>query len=302
MNQTNIDSIILGHNPFFGIDHLSQETGNAKSLKFGDVNRIIDMLFYCHELGVRGMMMSTHPRATAVCNAVAKEHMLASKWRLYPLVPYIQKYIRGANEIGLMNMLMDTLAQADTRQKLQLLIRGSQGILSKDIQRGLNLLVDIELLPFKGHNLGAVFLHDALTDLALGLGVESVLKIFRDYISTKYNVPAGFITKNLPLLRARLAALGWANPLIMASFNAVGFQVTPSLEACVRSVREPNMTFVAMSTLAAGYLTPDEAYRFLARFPTIASVVVGMSRRRHAAETIEAIRQHMRFDYPGSNP
>ena len=31
-----IEKIILGHNPLFGVDHLSQENGNQKELRFED--------------------------------------------------------------------------------------------------------------------------------------------------------------------------------------------------------------------------------------------------------------------------
>jgi hypothetical protein len=140
-----------------------------------------------------------------------------------------------------------------------------------------------------------VFLHDALTDLALGMGVESVLEVFRDHIGQEYRAPAGLITKNLPLLRRRLQAMEWDSPLIMAAFNAAGFWANPSSAACEEAVREPGMTFVAMSTLAAGHLTPEAAYGYLGQFPSIAAVVVGISNPRHAAETVSAIQQHMPF-------
>jgi hypothetical protein len=295
MSSGSIDPILLGHNPFFGIDHLSQARGNAKALEFEDVSRIVDTMRFCHNLGVQGMMVSTHTRAVALCSRIAEEKGLASEWRFYPLVPYIQKYVRGANEKGLVNVVMDTLKATSMSQKLRLLATGGRGILGKDVQQGLKLLLDVELVPFKGLNLGAVFLHDALTDLALGLGVESVLQVFCDHINRQYRVPAGLITKNLPLLRRRLDGMGWHDPLIMAAFNAAGFWVNPSLQECEQVVRTPGMTFAAMSTLAAGHLSPDAAYSYLGQFPLIASVVVGMSNPHHAAETVEAIRRHMPF-------
>jgi hypothetical protein len=293
MSPIHIDPILLGHNPFFGIDHLSQETGNFKAAQFEDTHRIIEVLLHCHDLGVRGMMMSTHPRASAISEQLGKENTLSKHWRLYPLVPYIQKYVRGANEKGLINVVKDTLMQTSLSQKFSMLWRGGQGLVTKDIKHALTLLIDIELVPFKGRQLGAVFLHDALTDLALGLGVEAVLDVFREHVNKKYGVPAGFVTKNLPLLRARLAAQGWNDMLAMASFNALGFQVNPSLDACIEAIRQPDMTFVAMSTLAAGTLSPDKAYQYLANFPTISSVVVGMSRKEHATETVETIRRYL---------
>lgn len=291
----NIDPILLGHNPFFGVDHLSQTRGNEKAARFSDVDRIVDTLRICHDLGVRGMMMSTHAQAAPLGGAIARDKILAAEWRFYPLVPYMQKYVRGANEKGLVNVVLDTLGGTSVTQKFKLLVTGGRGIVGRDVQHGLKLLLDVELLPFRRLNLGAVFLHDALTDLALGLGVESVLDVFRDHIRQEYRVPAGLITKNVPLLRRRLHPLGWDSPLIMAAFNAAGFWVNPSLPECEAAVREPGLTFVAMSTLAAGHLTPEAAYGYLGRFPSVASVVVGMSNPRHAHETVSAIRRHMPF-------
>ena len=67
------DSIIVGHNPFFGVDHLSQKRGNQKALQFEDVARIIDVLKYADSNGVKAMMMSTHPRARPLCDAIVNE-------------------------------------------------------------------------------------------------------------------------------------------------------------------------------------------------------------------------------------
>jgi len=48
-----------------------------------------------------------------------------------------------------------------------------------------------------------------------------------------------------------------------------------------------------MSTLAAGYLKPQEAYDYLFSLPNVASVVVGVSRKDHAQETFQIIREHI---------
>lgn len=285
--------LMLGHNPYFGIDHLSREDGNVKAARFEDTQQIANMLLVCHGLGFRGMMMSTHPRAAVVSQVIGQESQLDAAWRIYPLIPYIQKYVRGANEKGLVNMVKDVIFQTSLSQKLRFAFDGGRGILTQDVQAGLTTLIDVEMLPFKGRQLGAIFLHDALTDLALGMGVEAVLDIFRDHVWKTYRVPAGFVTKNLPLLRERLAQRGWTELLAMASFNACGFMVNPSLEECAAAIRQPGMTFVAMSTLAGGALSPDAAYEYLAGFPSIDSVVVGVSRQDHATETVKAIKRHL---------
>jgi predicted metal-binding protein len=288
-----LDPIILGHNPFFGVDHRSQERGNEKAARFEDPQRIIDMFHCCHDQGVRGVMMSTHVRAGAVCTAMARAATTLATWRVYPLVPYMQKYIRGSNEKGLVNVVLDTLAQASLGQKFRLLVQGGRGLLGKDLQRMLSLLIDMELVPFSRRPLGAVFLHDALTDLALGLGLPTLLRLFQEHVTRHYGVPAGLVTKNLPLLRQHLTALGWTDPLVMVSVNALGFAMNPSRDGCAEVLQSPGLTCVAMNTLASGHLPPPDAYRYLAQFPAIRSVVVGMSRPEHAVETIAAIRCHL---------
>jgi len=288
-----IDPIIAGHNSFFGVDHLSQTRGAEKAEKFANVENIVGVLRLCDDIGVSAVMMSTHPRAAEVSRVLAAQSELVSRIRIYPLVPYIQKYVRGSNEKGLANLIFDTLGQAPLGQRLALMLKGGKGVMRNDLEQMLRLLLDVELLPFKNLKLGAVFLHDALTDLALGLGLEHILTIYRRHVEETYGVQAGLTTKNLPLLRDRLEAMGWTNPLVMASLNAAGFYVNPSLEQCAETVRRPGLDFVAMSTLASGHLHPDEAYRYLGQFPEIRSVVVGMSRREHLEETVQTLRQHL---------
>ena len=83
---------------------------------------------------------------------------------------------------------------------------------------------------------------------------------------------------------------GIEKPLIMASFNKAGFQMNPSREECERCLREHDVDVLAMSTLAAGYLKPKEAYEYLFSLPNIESVVVGVSTKEHAEETFGIIR------------
>ena len=288
-----LDPILLGHNPFFGIDHRSQTQGNMKAERFENSDAILEVLSFSHELGVRGMMMSTHPRAAVISRILGENPHTLRGWRIYPLVPYLQQYVRQANAKGLVQMLSDALTRGDPMGGLGLLFQGGRSLLMKDVSSMLTILIDQELRMFQGRPLGAVFLHDGLTDLALGLGIEPVLELFRDHVEKKYGVPAGFATKNPPLLQERLKARGWKNLLVMASLNPIGFSVNPSLESCEQVLQTPEIDFVAMNTLAGGAVPPEEAYRFLARFPAVRSVVVGFSQKNHAEETVRAIQDHL---------
>ena len=286
-----VDRVILGHNGFFGVDHLSQERGNEKAKQFEETGRIVRFLQECGELGARGLMLSTHPKAPAVAEAMRGERALAD-WRLYPLVPYINKYVRGANEKGLVNLALDILGQASLGQKVRMVVQGGRGVLGRDVRQAIGLFLDVELVPFRKSALGAVFLHDALTDLALGLGLDDVFLRYREHVERHYGVPAGLTTKNVPLLRRTLDRLGWQDALVMASFNAAGFSMNPSATACAEAVARPGLRFVAMNTLASGQLRPEAAYAWMAKYP-VQSVVVGVSRRAHAEETFAAVSRHL---------
>jgi aryl-alcohol dehydrogenase-like predicted oxidoreductase len=123
--------------------------------------------------------------------------------------------------------------------------------------------------------------------------VDAVLEVFIEHIRDKYRAMPALTTKNLPLLCDRLKKRGLSDIVVMASFNAAGFYMNPSAAACATAAGTPGLNLLAMNTLASGALKPDEAYRFLGRFPAIKSVVVGTSRVEHAAEAVAAVRQHL---------
>ncbi len=287
-----LEKIILGHNPLFGVDHLSQEKGNQKELRFEDKNLIADVLSYARGLGVNAMMMSTHPRAETVVSII-KSNPDLHKIKIYPLLPYIAKYVRQANEKGLTNILLDVLSKANFSQKVSIMLNGTQGFLGKDVDKIIRLLVDIEFLIFKDLNIGAIFIHDSLTDLALGLGAESVLETYKDHVENKYKVPAGFITKNVENFREKVEKKGWKDYLVMASINKTGFFVNPDLNTSINAIERPGMNFIGMSTLSGGALKPEEAYQFLGRIKNLHSVIVGMSQKEHIKETVDAINKYI---------
>lgn len=287
------DKIILGHNPLFGVDHLSQEKGNLKELKFSDKKLLKDVLLYAKSLGVNAMMMSTHPRSEVVAEIIKNDAELKDM-AIYPLLPYIRKYVKKANEKGLLNLALDVVKQTSFKQKVSMALSGSKSLFKKDINEMVKVGVDLESSIFNGLNNNAIFLHDAITDLALGLGAESSLEVFREHVEKKYNVKAGFITKNVPNFREKVEKMGWSDYLVMASINSSGFYVNPSMDEAITEISRPGMQFIAMNTLAGGAIKPEEAYKFLGGISNIDSVVVGMSKKEHILETVNTINKYIK--------
>lgn len=289
--ERRIDPIVLGHNPFFGVDHLSRERGAQRELQFEDNGAILEMIRFAAGEGAGGMMMSTHPRSALVAEAVRRDAKLLETVSFYPLLPYIAKYVRQANEKGIMNVVFDQLKNAGWAQRLALLGSGALSVLRKDYQEILRTMIRMELTPFQGLSVRAVFLHDALTDLALALDIPEVFDLYCNEIAERFHAQPAFATKNLPFLIERFKAYGIANPLVLTHVNKLGFGMNPSRRACEICLAENRLRVMAMGTLASGYLRPEEAYPYVFGLPNIDSVVVGVSSRDHAHETFESIER-----------
>lgn len=287
-----LDGIILGHNQFFGVAHLSSAKGAERDQQFSDIGNVMKMIEAVMDEGVDAMMLSTHPRADEICRRIAADPRVREKLTLYPVLPYIAKYVRLANEKGLANMVLDIVSGAGTMGTIGMMLKGGAGALTGDVYKMIELLIDVEMTIFKGTRMRAIFLHQALTDLALGLDLRDVFLFYHDYIPKKFpGVEAAWCTFNLPMLLEKFESWGIGNPIVMPPLNKIGFQMQPSLDANAAALRAHSCRVVAMSTLAGGFLPPTEAYAWLYQQPNIASVVVGASNRRHATETFAAIRR-----------
>jgi hypothetical protein len=288
-----IDRILLGHNQFFGVNHLDAGVGNQKAARFSDQSRIMEIINFAYKEGVHAMMMSTHERATIVSEEIQRSETLKSGLGLYLLVPYIAKYVKQANEKGLVNIVRDSLKGTSFGDKFNMFVRGGVGLVTKDVKKMITLLVDFEVASFSKLNLKAIFLHDVLTDLILGWDMPEVLELFSNHVQKKYKTIPAFCTKNLPKLMELLKQTQIENPLIMASVNKLGYQVNPSREEFEACLQENRLRLLAMSTLASGYLRPREAYDYLYSLPQVESVVVGVSSQKHAIETFNEIKRHL---------
>ena len=137
----------------------------------------------------------------------------------------------------------------------------------------------------------AVFLHNALSDMVAGLKMADIAHFFSKHIVEKYQVAPGFCTLNSPLLTNFLKDVKIENPLLMAPFNPIGFQMNPSRETAEKVLKKIPSRMIAMSTLAAGYVKPKEAYEYISTLTEINSVIVGASSQEHIVENFKLLRK-----------
>lgn len=284
---------MLGHNAFFGVDHLSAARGAERAAHFSDPKRIMATIDEAVAHGAGGMMMSTHERAGPIADLIVANPSLAKDFRIYPLLPYAQKYVTRSNEVGMVNVVLEMLQGTSMSGMINLFTSGVKAVVAKDINAVLSAVMQVELKPFAKLNVPAVFLHDAFTDLALAFGMRDVFEFYIDEMKKTYGATGAFATKNLPTFLARFKEWGLPRPVVMTHFNKVGYHMNPDRESCEKATAEFDVSILAMGSLASGFLKPDEAYAYLGKVQNIDGVVVGASSPAHIRETFGAIKANM---------
>ncbi|MFO1534059.1 MAG: hypothetical protein ABR586_00140 [Thermoplasmatota archaeon] len=283
--------LILGHNQFIGVDHLSQERARERQGRFDDQGRILDLLRVAVDAGVEGLMVSTHAKLKETVQLVEGDPTLRGRLAYYPIVPYAQGYVVRANQIGIPGLALESIRQARAKGSLRMMLRSARAAATRNPKHFIGPLVDMELAAFRGANVDAVFLHNSITDLLVGWNAIPVLKAFQDHVERHYDARAGFATFNFPLLMDRLRGHGLRRPVVLTSFNPVGFQMSPGRAENEAALRRDEADVVAMSIFAAGYVKPAEAFAYLKGLPGIRSAVFGASSPQHVTHSAKALQE-----------
>jgi hypothetical protein len=289
MSDAVIDSIILGDNQFFGVNHMSQDRGKETYEKFKDVAEIRKTLYYALDNGVKGVMFSTHPAIYQITDMMRADPVLKKELGVYVNVPYIVKYVSMVTEMGVYRTVKTMLQGQTIPQRMKYVATSGYNVLTRDFLGITHRLIDVELIPFRGLAMKAVFLHNCLCDLILGYDMAMIIESYDGYIRKKYGTIPAYGTLNYPLFCRLLAKAGIDNAVVMASVNKKGFLMNPSREACEVAMKNHNHTVLAMATLASGSIRPQEAYEYIRALGTVRHVVVGLSSQGHAEETFRIL-------------
>jgi hypothetical protein len=145
---------------------------------------------------------------------------------------------------------------------------------------------------FKNINTPVIFLQNVITDLLLGLKMYSILKAFHEYVRTKYNAEAGFITMNMPKLIEVLEMLEIKNPIICCSINKIGFRMSGGINNYEYVIKYKNVRLIAMQVLGGGSIPLNEAIDYVCQFPNIESILFGASSKQNIQQTVACIRNY----------
>lgn len=283
-----IDSLILGDNQFFGVNHMSEKRGMETREKFKDIGEIKRMLYIAMDLGVNGVFFSTHPDIYEITDMIRSDPALKDHFNIYVNVPYIVKYISMVNTVGSVATIQTMLQGKGAK----FFAEGARNLLSTDYIGLAMQLVEVEIAPFHDLNVKAVLLHNSLCDLALAYNMTDVIQHFDQHVRSKIGVIPGYGTQNYPAFSKFLKRAGLGPSLVMTAVNKMGFYMNPDIESYESTLAHDDNTVLAMASLASGRLKPDEAYEYLAAIG-VNHVLAGLSSKSHAEETFGSIKKYV---------
>lgn len=281
-----MDRVLFGDNQFFGVNHMSEEKARAQSMRFQDLQAVIDVLDAAYQEGIRTFMCTTHDRVAEICEHFRAHPGKYPDYRFYPCMPYAHKYANAVTEHGMVDALRRFLPEDGA---LGAMMKGGVALASKDVRAILGLLVDAEMKMFHGLSTPVIFVQNVITDLLLGLGMKDVFRFFADHVREKYDAEPGFITMNTPRLLDVLEELGIDNPIVCSNINKIGFRMCGGVELYEKTIATRRFRPVAMSVLASGALSPREAIEYVCGQPRIESIVFGASGRANIRQTKQLI-------------
>ena len=99
--------LILGHNQFLVISHISEERSREREKKFSDVKNIYKIVEKAVDFGYKGMIVETHPRMLEFLKYYKENETFEIDF--YLQLPYVQGYIQKMNEQGLSGLILEII-------------------------------------------------------------------------------------------------------------------------------------------------------------------------------------------------
>lgn len=256
-----IDKLILGANPFEGVSYQSRALSVQYQERFAKEENVAAVFDAAYNSGVRAITCSNTPNVIGALARFPK----TKEMRIYPVIPNAYEYAMEASEKGVLGAVLSKAKGFSLYQKVRLGVRALskiKSVLTKDVMDLLLELLDFEMQSFSKLNIGGVFLHGQLTDMALSSHNPDILSIFTDVIRDQFKAEPMLATHNFGVLLPQLMEWGIKVP-IMAPFNSKGFMMKPSKPECESLAETSGYQVIAKKVLAGGRLSPEEAFPYL---------------------------------------
>ncbi|MGZ4847337.1 MAG: hypothetical protein ACXV39_11495 [Halobacteriota archaeon] len=280
--------LVLGHNQFIGISHISEERGREREKKFSKVENIYRVVEAASAVGVKNMIIETHPR---MLNFVKYyEQNKTFDMEFYLQVPYVAAYVGVINQRGMRGFLSEMIHRAGFGGTSSLALKGAFNLLKKDYLSIALSYLKLEVAPFSSFNVKGLILHNTLTDLLMALEVQSVCSAFERYVNDTLKLEFGLATWNFALVKRNLERWNIRPAFVMTPLNVKGFDMNPTQEDVEAGLREYDGAVFAMNVLGGGAFSIAEAASYVKSFDTVKKCVVGASSKEHLTELVQTFQ------------
>jgi hypothetical protein len=291
--------MLVGDNAFQGVSHLSQEKARERVSGVKRAEYCADLLNTAIDNDAEGFMFTVTENTLSILR-VFKTKYPAINLRLYAIIPSAVDYVRISGQSGMEGLAKTLSKKMVTSGNITAVYCCLKGLAQTDIEQLLRGLLsyqisEINSVASKNVKLEAVLLHELLCDMALALNLQWVFDCFIEQMQ-KLKVKPGFQTRNFALLVKKLAEwkIDVGQIVVVAPFNSVGFQMSPSREDCEQVLTSfSSSNVIAINVLASGYLNLYEAAEYIKKLPNITGLAVGISKEMHALETFKLLREKL---------
>jgi len=297
INRSDNRLLLVGDNPFLNISHLSQKKARERVDNPGDPVFAAKLLRIALDNGANGFTFSMCDSNLSIISKLDLNG-LESGLGLYPLLPYAFEYVQKATQNGGISGLVRKLGWDMVKSgNAQSLVYGTLTTITANPRSLLRAYLGYELsrldsILSEKIRLESVLLHQLVTDIGLALNLDWLFKEYIAILSRKKITP-GFNTGNFAYLINKFNEwkIDVGKTLILAPFNKVGFQMTPSVEKCEEALCALHSPVViAISVLAAGFVAPAEAAKYISALPNIKGLALGISKTKQAEESFRIFR------------
>jgi hypothetical protein len=276
--------VILGHNQFIGISHISESRSREREQIFSKIENIYKVVEAASKLGYKSMIIETHPRMLEFVEYYKKNKTFDMDF--YLQTPYAQGYIQKMNEQGIIGLISDIVTKTGFVGASSLVLRGAVNLIAGDPLAVAISALKLEVAPFDGINIKALLLHNIITDLALSLRISDAFSEYENYVRDKLGYVPGYITLNFPLFRKCFEEWHLSSPLVMTPVNPQGYDMNPSRDIVENALKSYHGDIIAMNVLGGGAFPVTEAAKYLKSFDSVKQCVIGASSRNHLKESL----------------
>ena len=289
-------TLLVGDNPFHGVSHFSQERARRRDSRIQDPDWASGIVRASFDNGADGFMFSVSETTLGILRRLPRN----AERKYYAIVPAAGDYVRLSSKTGTTGLLKHVAEQALRSGNIPAILYGVKGVVQRDLSSLFKAYLAYEISRVKsslrnGEKPYTLMLHELVTEMAVGLDMEWLIRSHIEYLS-KIGIKPGFETRNFVSLVNRLKELhvDLGDLAIATPFNRLGFQMNPERAACENALRTiPEAEVIAMSVLASGRLNISEANGYLNTLPELKGAVIGVSRKEQAQETFGFFRSNI---------